>query len=126
VTSQHIASGSAVRAVAAGQLAASVVMLARPDAVIRAVAGGPGTRRWIVRVLAVRMALQAGLEIAHPTRRLVALGVAIDGTHATSMLLLALTGPRHRRAALASALFASASAAALGFAAWHETPAAGR
>lgn len=67
---------------------------------------------WIVRVLGARLLAQAAPEAIRPSRRLLRLGLVVDLTHAASMLAAARIWPRYRRAALASAASAAASAVA--------------
>jgi hypothetical protein len=69
-----------------------------------------GRTRLIARVLGARMVGQAGLDlVCGPRAR--TLDVAVDVTHALSMLAVAGLAPAHRRSALASAACAGAVAA---------------
>jgi hypothetical protein len=63
----------------------------------------------VTRVLGARLVAQAGLDLilGPSTRRL---DVAVDLTHAASMLPLAVLSPRHRRTALFSAAVATTTA----------------
>ncbi len=94
------------------------VLLARPDAVARWVAGpaaaAPGP---IVGLLGLRGVAQGTLLVAVPGRTTLRLGAATDALHAASMAVLALADPRYRRTALVSGLFAAVSAAVGSFAA---------
>ena len=90
---------------------ANAVLVARPGAVLRAVATpAPRPARWVVRLLGARVVLQQVAVLAVPTRPLVLLGATVDGLHAASMVGTALASPRYRRAAALSAAAASASA----------------
>jgi hypothetical protein len=76
--------------------------------------GGPldATGQQVVRVLGARQVLQAGLALAFPDEPLLGLGIGVDALHALSMLPVAVTVPRWRRAALVSALMGTAFATA--------------
>lgn len=100
-----------VRLLAGAHLGQGAVLLARPQALPRAITADRGTPpHWIVRVLGARILLQAGVETSRPRPVILRLGVAVDLTHAVSMLGAACIWPRYRRAALASAGSAAASA----------------
>ncbi|MPQ96695.1 hypothetical protein GB931_01920 [Modestobacter sp. I12A-02628] len=95
------------------------VLLLRPARVVRAVAPGePGVPPAVVRVLGARLLAQHALLLARPLPGAVRAGVVLDVLHLASMLPAALVWPRHRRAALASAVstavLASAGAAVAG------------
>lgn len=62
--------------------------------------------RLVARVLGTRLVLQAGLDVARG-RRTRTLDLAVELTHAASMLPAAVLWPQHRRAALASAAIAT-------------------
>jgi hypothetical protein len=102
-----------VRSATAARLALGAVCLAAPERVL-AFVGAPDRddRRvhGVARALGARLVLQAGLDLALGPRTRRA-DVAIELTHATSMLPAALLWPVHRRPALASA--ASAAGIAL-------------
>jgi hypothetical protein len=99
------------RALAAAYLVQAVVLLAQPPAVLRVIAGGQDVPpSWIVRVLGIRTLAQGLVEITRPSRRLLRVGVAVDLTHAASMLAVARVWPAYRRAALTSAGSTAASA----------------
>ena len=101
------------RLLAGAHLGQAAVLLAQPQSVLRAITGDHGTPpSWIVRVLGARILLQAGLETASPSSTILRLGIAVDLTHVASMLAAARIWPRYRRAALASAGSATASALA--------------
>jgi hypothetical protein len=63
---------------------------------------------WLVRLLGARLLVQGLLLMARPGRRLVLVGAAVDGTHAASMVAVALQWPEYRRAAVVSAVMALA------------------
>jgi hypothetical protein len=68
----------------------------------------------VARVLGLRLVAQAAADLVvgdRVGRRLRALGVAVDLTHAASMLPVAARCPEHRRSALVSAAAAAATAA---------------
>ena len=68
--------------------------------------------RAVVRFLGVRHLVQAVLTLWRPRRKVLAVGAAIDGCHAASMLALAAAEPHLRRAGLADAAAATAFTAA--------------
>ena len=90
-----------------------LVLLIAPRRVAT-LAGGPGGAppNWVIRLLGVRMAGQAGFELSRPTPEVLAASAGVDGVHAASMLPVLLSS-RYRRAALLSAGVAVASAAGL-------------
>jgi len=101
------------RLLGGAHLGQAAVLLAQPHAVLRAITGDHGAPpSWIVRVLGTRILLQAAPETIRPSPTILRLGVAVDLTHAASMLAAARIWPRYRRAALASAGSAAASALA--------------
>lgn len=73
--------------------------------------------RQIARILGARHLAQACLSGPAPTIAVLALGAEVDAAHAASMIGLAVSGPRWRRAALASAAVAAGFATAGGLAA---------
>lgn len=88
-----------------------LALLARPEQVLDAVSPAfPRDRRWLVRVLGVRLLLQHGAVLAAPGRRLVRLGSAVDLVHAASMVPF-VASPRYGRAARISGGLAAAYAA---------------
>jgi hypothetical protein len=91
-----------------------VVQLAAPRWSAEQQLGGPldSGAQQVVRVLGARQVLQAGLALAFPDEPLLGLGVGVDALHALSMVPLAVAAPRWRRAALVSALMATAFAVA--------------
>lgn len=94
-------------------LGQAAVLLAQPQALLRAITDDhEAPPSWIIRVLGVRMLLQAASETLRPRPNVLCLGVAVDLTHAASMLAAAWIWPRYRRVALASAGSAAASALA--------------
>lgn len=99
------------RALAGAHLVQAAVLLAQPPAVLRVIAGGHDVPpSWIVRVLGIRTLAQGLVDSIRPSRRLLRVGVAVDLTHAASMLAAARVWPAYRRAALTSAGSAAASA----------------
>jgi hypothetical protein len=98
-----------LRAVAGG------VLLARPAAATRWVAGTgrPVIPAAVARALGARLAVQAAVELARPTRRVARLSAAVDAMHALSMLIPAGLDRRYRRAAAVNAVTATATAALL-------------
>lgn len=97
----------------AAHLGQGALLLARPGAVLSAVArtqGSPPT--WIARLLGIRMLAQAAAEGIRPTRGVLGTAVAVDVVHAASMVGAARLWPRYRSAALASAGSAGVSAVA--------------
>ncbi|HWC34570.1 MAG TPA: hypothetical protein VG650_07045 [Mycobacteriales bacterium] len=103
-----------LRSLAATRALASVALLARPDVVARS-AASPSPRRpprWVVRLLAGRVLLQATVQVAHPTRPVGYGGAAVDAAHAASLLPVLVGDSRYRRGAAISALEAIAAAGA--------------
>lgn len=99
------------RALAAANFAQAAVLLAQPPAVLRVIVGDHDVPpSWIVRVLGIRTLAQGLVESLRPSRRLLRVGVAVDLTHAASMLAAARVWPAYRRVALTSAGSAAASA----------------
>ena len=92
-------------------VATGAVLLARPEKVVDAVAPAfPRDRRWLVRVLGVRLLAQHGAVLAAPDPRLVRLGSAVDLVHAASMVPF-VASPRYGPAARVSGGLAAAYAA---------------
>lgn len=87
-----------------------VVQLVAPELWARGSAADPITRG-ACRALGTRDVVQAACTVAWPTRRVVKIGVVVDGVHALSMLVLAAADPARRRPALISACSAIAFAA---------------
>jgi hypothetical protein len=91
--------------------ATGVLLLTRPQQVVDAVAPAfPRDRRWLVRVLGVRLLAQHGAVLAAPDPRLVRLGSAVDLVHAASMVPF-VASPRYGPAARVSGGLAAAYAA---------------
>lgn len=92
----------------------AAVLLVFPHRVAAAVAGRSGALppRWLIRILGLRVAAQAGLELTSPTAEAVTASALIDGLHAASMVPV-LFSRRYRRPALLSGALATASAAVL-------------
>jgi hypothetical protein len=86
--------------------------LLAPGAVLTLV-GGPDREdrhvRTIARILGGRLVAQAAADLALGSRTR-KLDIAVDVTHAASMLAAAMRWPAHRRSALASAGFATVAA----------------
>jgi hypothetical protein len=87
-----------------------VVLLRVPGPLVSTVAGGPvsGRVRVVARVLGARQLAQAAICGLAPTSGRLRAGAAADGLHAASMLALAWTEPRLRRALLADTAIAAA------------------
>jgi hypothetical protein len=103
---------TATRSVAAVNTLTGLALLARPEQVVEAVTEGHGVpAKHVVRILGARLALQGILLALLPRHRIVTACAAVDLTHAASMYALCRARPRYRRAALASALAATASGA---------------
>jgi hypothetical protein len=90
------------------------ILLARPEAVVRAVCGGPVPPTPVVRVLGMRRLAQEALLLAAPSRTTGFVAAGTDALHALSMLRAARIWPQYRRAALTSAAVAGVSAALAG------------
>lgn len=101
------------RLLAGTHIALAALLLFQPPHVLRRVAGEGGVPpTWIMRVLGARLALQAAPEAIGPSPNILRLGAAVDLAHGASMLVATRIWPRYRRAALASAGCAGASALA--------------
>lgn len=101
------------RLLAGAHLGQAALLLAQPPGVLRSIAGDHGVPpAWIMRLLGGRLLVQAAPEAIAASRNVLRLGVLVDLAHAASMLTAAQIWPRYRRAALASAGSASASALA--------------
>jgi hypothetical protein len=89
-----------------------LVLLALPAPLIAAATGAPASRRVrvIARVLGGRQVAQGMICGLAPVPELIEAGAATDGLHAASMLMLAASEPRLRRALLAEAAIAAALA----------------
>ena len=100
------------------QAAAGLALVARPQAVYGAL-GAPDSRagRRVARVLGARQVGQGFAVALNHNRQMIQAGGAVDALHALSMLPIVLSGSRWRRAAAASAAFASAAAVASRYAA---------
>jgi hypothetical protein len=102
------------RLVSASRALLALGLLLQPERLAMLVGhGGRLPARWLVRLLGARMLAQSGLELARPTRPVLRAGTAVDALHAASMLALAARRPDYRRSALASAVVAAGSAAAV-------------
>jgi hypothetical protein len=81
--------------------------------------------RRVIRVLGIRQLCQALVTGTQPSAAVLLLGAEVDGAHAASMVALALSSRRWRRAALAEAMIASLFAlAGAATARWGGSPAA--
>jgi hypothetical protein len=100
------------RLLAALGVASGVALLTRNEQIVDRLAPAlPADRRWLVRVLAVRLLVQHGAVLVAPDRRLVRVGSAVDLLHAASMVPF-VASPHYGRAARASGALAAAYAAA--------------
>jgi hypothetical protein len=101
-----------IRSASAVLAAWGVVLVARPEAVVRAVAPGQASPpTWLVRLLGARLVVQHAAVFAVPRRGPVLAGAAVDVLHASSMAGVAALAPNHRRSALVSGSTSAASAA---------------
>ena len=93
--------------VAACRALYGAALLAAPEPILTAVTGVvPSVRaRRVTRLLGARHVAQAAVS-ASARQRMLAVGAAADCLHAASMLILAATGRRMRRAELADAAIA--------------------
>jgi hypothetical protein len=81
--------------------------------------------RRVIRVLGIRQVGQALVTRTQPSAAVLLLGAEVDAAHAASMVALALSSRRWRRAALAEAMIASLFAlAGAATARWGGSPAA--
>jgi hypothetical protein len=113
------------RGEAAARAAWGAAMVIAPGLALRGLGGRPRrTATVIVRLLGVRHLVQSTLTWLRPTDRTIAVGAAVDATHAASALAAAALGA-HRRTTLASAA-AATGWAALGVAELAPTPRARR
>ncbi|MFL6095685.1 MAG: hypothetical protein ACJ71Y_09575 [Blastococcus sp.] len=88
------------------------VLLTRPQQVVDRVAPAfPASRRWVVRVLGVRLLLQHGAVLTVPDRPLIRASSAVDLLHAATMVPF-IVSPQYGRAARLSGGLAAAYAAA--------------
>lgn len=99
---------------AGAQLGQAAIVFAQPPAVLRRVMGEHDLPPlWIMRVLGVRLAVQAVTEVVSPRPPTLRVNALVDVTHAASMIVAAKVWPRYRRAALVSAGSATCSAVAV-------------
>ena len=108
------------RAIGVAHALLAAVLLCFPHRVAGSVAGRSGAQppRWLVRVLGIRVAAQAALELARPTPEALMASSLVDGLHAASMAPV-LISRRYRRSALLSGGLATASAAGIMLAGRH-------
>ncbi|GAB3437191.1 hypothetical protein GCM10027517_08390 [Phycicoccus ginsengisoli] len=109
--------GTTLRVLGGLEVAQGLAYLVVPHRLLGLVTGRrPGAREvTVTRVLGGRLVLQGLVLALAPTASLPLVGrstAAVDGVHGLSMVALAATAPRHRRAALASAGSALLSALA--------------
>jgi hypothetical protein len=98
-----------IRVLAGGFAVWGLAQLAFPERLVHAVAPGrPQPPRWLVRLLGGRMAAQYAVLAVAPTRPAGALSATVDGLHAASMLVVAMSRPSYRRVGLVSAGVAAA------------------
>jgi hypothetical protein len=91
-------------------VASGVTLLARPQQVLDRLAPAfPASRRWLVRVLGVRLLVQHGAVLVLPDPVLVRAGSAVDLLHAASMVPF-VASPQYGRAARMSGALAAAYA----------------
>ena len=91
-----------------------VALVMAPSALIRVATGrspGRGTRR-VAQVLGARHLIQAAVSAFAPMPAVLAAGAAVDGLHAGSMIMLAISDRDARRVALTDALAEALFAAA--------------
>jgi hypothetical protein len=74
----------------------------------RRAGAGDHTSTVLGRMLGARHLAEALLAAARPGRRTMQAGAAIDGTHALSMVALAICDPRRRQLAVTAAAVSSA------------------
>ncbi|MEN3300643.1 hypothetical protein [Pseudonocardia sp.] len=87
------------------------VLLLAPGAVL-ALTTGPdfpcgGAARVVLRILGVRLLLQAGVELRWPRPRVLAVAAAVDGVHAATGVAFGAADRRWRRSALLDAAIAA-------------------
>lgn len=101
-----------MRSATAARVLLGGACLAAPDRVL-ALVGGPDRAdrrtRKVAQVLGARLVLQAGLDLAFGARTR-GVDVAVELSHAASMLPVAVIWPAHRRSALVSAGLATGMA----------------
>ena len=97
---------------AGAHTAQAAILLAQPPSVLRRAAGDEDPPPWIMRVLGVRLLVQATAEMLSPRPTTLRISAFVDLTHAASMFVAAKAWPRYRRAALVSAASAVSSAVA--------------
>lgn len=98
---------------AGAHIGQAAILLAQPPGVLRGVAGEHDVPPpWIMRVLGVRLLVQATAEMLSPRPTTLRISAFVDLTHAASMFVAAKGWPRYRRAALLSAASAASSAVA--------------
>ncbi|SOC50205.1 hypothetical protein SAMN05660748_2946 [Blastococcus aggregatus] len=101
-----------IRVLAAAGATLGLVVLARPQQVLDAVAPAfPPERHWLLRALGARMLGQHAAVLARPEPAVLAAAAGIDLLHAASMLPF-LGSARYGRAARISAAVALGSAVA--------------
>jgi hypothetical protein len=102
------------RLLAGAQAAQAILMLYRPERLVRPIAGRSGAvPPGIVRVLGGRLLVQSIALGLRPSRSMLRVGATVDLLHAASMVGLAIGTARYRRPALFSGLIAAGSAVAM-------------
>ena len=120
-----VAAGTATRAYGVAVAAAGTGTAVAAASLARRTASRTGARPavGVVRVLGARQVIQGAAVVTAPTPVVVALGVAVDALHATSMFGLAGAMARYRRPALISGALASVSALCGGLLLWRQVSA---
>jgi hypothetical protein len=92
----------------AAGLVAGLVLLARPEPALRRLAPEfPRERRWVVRVLGARLAVQHAAVLARPRQPVLRAAAGVDLLHAATMAPL-VRSRRYGRAARVSGAVAAA------------------
>lgn len=105
---------TALRLLSGAGLAWGTLLLVRPRQVTAALAPEfPADRRWVVRVLGLRLVAQYAALLAAPRRPVADAATGVDAVHAASMLPW-LASPTYRRAAAISGAAAAGSAVLTG------------
>ena len=95
-------------------VASGVALVARPDAIAdRLCPEFPQSRRWLVRLLGLRLLAQHGAVLVAPRRDLIRLSSAVDLVHAASMVPFVASARYGRAARLSGGLAAAYAAVAL-------------
>jgi hypothetical protein len=91
-----------MRLLAAARMGWGGLLVGAPDLVLATLTGRPATRSQarVLRVLGTRHLVQAGIELARPTRGVIRSGAAVDLLHAATCAGAVAFLPAWRRAAL--------------------------